>query len=44
MQWAAALVHFWFVFNPPDEIRGKDQRGKICEVEVSASGKVLEIE
>jgi hypothetical protein len=26
------------------EVRGKDQRGKIREVEISASGKLLEIE
>jgi len=26
------------------EIRGKNKRGKVCEVEVSASGKVLEFE
>jgi hypothetical protein len=33
-------------FNGQDafEIRGKDPRGKIREVEVSTSGKVLEIE
>jgi hypothetical protein len=33
-------------FNGQDayEIRGKDKRGKIREVEVSTSGKILEIE
>jgi hypothetical protein len=33
-------------FNGQDafEIRGKDQRGKIREVEVSTEGKILEIE
>ena len=33
-------------FNGQDafEIRGKDKRGKIREVEVSTSGEILEIE
>jgi hypothetical protein len=35
-----------FTLNGEDvyEVRGKDQRGKIREVEISASGKLLEIE